>query len=141
MLAKMFALVADKFQDKVDKGGMPYFLHCIYVMQHCGLDDETSLCIALGHDLIEDTDLTAEQISSMFNDQIASGILALTKDKSISYEDYIKSITNNITVTKIKLADLGHNMNVSRLKRPLSKADFDRLEQYQRGMAYLKKTI
>jgi len=43
-LAKMLALVATKFKNKQDRQGKPYFLHCIHVMQTCGLEDENSLC-------------------------------------------------------------------------------------------------
>ena len=55
LLAKMLALVATEFKNKQDRQGKPYFFHCFHVMQTCGLTDENSLCIALGHDLIEDT--------------------------------------------------------------------------------------
>ena len=141
LLAKMFALVADKFQNRTDKQGLPYILHCIYVMQHCGLTDEVSLCIALGHDLIEDTDVTTDYPQEHFGLEIALGIFALTNVGFDSYDEYIKSVAHSVMVeklVKIKLADLQHNTQVSRLKG-LAKADFDRIEKYQRAYTYLSK--
>lgn len=140
LLGKMFALVSDKFKDKIDKQGKPYILHCIHVMQNCGLDDEDSLCIALGHDLIEDTDIDYIYLRREFNETIAEGINCLTL-KMGHYDDYIKTIPLYPNVGKkcvaIKLADLEHNSQVSRLKG-LTKKDFDRLEKYHRSYTYLK---
>lgn len=138
LLGKMFALVADKFKDKIDKQGKPYILHCIYVMQHCGLKDEDSLCIALGHDLLEDTDVTGNYLVDNFNLEIASGISVLTKQKDLDYDKYIKRISNFPNIIPIKLADLEHNTQVSRLKG-LTKKDFDRLEKYHKAYTYLKE--
>lgn len=140
-LAKMLALVATKFQDKLDRQGKPYFLHCFHVMKTCDLTDENSLCIALGHDLIEDTDITFEYLMEEFNAEIANGINCLTH-KLGHYDDYIKTIPVYPFVgekcTKIKLADLRHNMDASRLKG-LTKKDFDRMEKYHTAYIYLSK--
>lgn len=96
LLSKMFALVGDKFQDKIDKQGLPYILHCIYVMQNCGLKSEDSLCKALGHDLYEDCKNQGIDLNFLvkeFNLNIAMGIYTLSHDKDKeSYEDYIKKL-------------------------------------------------
>lgn len=134
-LGKMFALVADKFKDKVDKQGQPYILHCIYVMQNCKLFDEDSLCIALGHDLLEDTDVTGNYLVDEFGLDIASGISVLTRQKDVDYDSYIKRISSWPNLIPIKKADLEHNTQVSRLKG-LTKKDLDRLEKYHRSYTY-----
>lgn len=141
LLAKMLALVATEFKNKQDRQGKPYFFHCFHVMQTCGLTDENSLCIALGHDLIENTNITFEYLMEEFNAEIANGINCLTH-KLGHYDDYIKTISVYPFVgekcTKIKLADLRHNMDASRLKG-LTKKDFDRMEKYMRAYTYLSK--
>jgi len=138
-LAKMLALVADQFKDKFDKGGQPYFLHCLYVMQNCNSKDENTLCIALGHDIIEDTPLRGEDLTEMgFNKYIVDGIDTLTRRDHQSYEDYIKRISMYPHLVPIKLADLDHNSKFTRLKG-LTKADFDRMEKYQKAYVYLSK--
>ncbi len=138
LLSKMIALVATKFNRVVDKQGVPYFQHCYTVMQTCGLKDEASLCIALGHDLIEDTDVTFDYLYKEFGEEIALGILNLTKCAEEDYEDYIKTVANNPEIVPIKLADLKHNLEVSRLKG-LTKKDFDRVEKYLKSYHYLSK--
>ena len=93
LLAKMLALVATEFKDRQDKQGKPYFLHCLHVMQTCGLKDENSLCIALGHDLVEDTNITVRYLEENFNEEIAMGIKVLTKPIYENYDDYIRFCT------------------------------------------------
>lgn len=142
LLAKMLALVATKFENVLDKQGQPYFLHCLHVMQTCGLTDENSLCIAVGHDLVEDTDVTVDYLTREFNFDIAAGIECLTfiSSPEYTYEDYIKFIGNlpkEHKIANIKLADLRHNMDASRL-RGLTKKDFDRMEKYMKAYIYLK---
>ncbi len=141
LLSKMLALVATEFKNKQDRQGKPYFLHCFHVMQTCGLEDENSLCIALGHDLIEDTEITFDYLAKEFNSDIANGINCLTH-KIGDYNDYVKTIPVypfvGIKCTKIKLADLKHNMDASRLKG-LTKKDFDRMEKYMIAYTYLSK--
>ena len=141
LLSKMLALVATEFKNKQDRQGKPYFLHCFHVMQTCGLEDENSLCIALGHDLIEDTEITFDYLAKEFNSDIANRINCLTH-KIGDYNDYVKTIPVypfvGIKCTKIKLADLKHNMDASRLKG-LTKKDFDRMEKYMIAYTYLSK--
>ena len=141
LLAKMLALVATKFEQSLDKQGQPYMLHCLHVMNTCGLEDEISKCIALGHDLVEDTDVTYDFLVKEFNYEIAAGINNLTCDGD--YDTYIRHLAlfskSMPHLIKIKLADLRHNMDASRLKG-LSKKDFDRMEKYMRSYTYLKST-
>ncbi len=138
LLAKMLALVATKFQDKLDRQSKPYFLHCLHVMQTCGLKDENSLCIAIGHDILEDCpEITYEFLKNEFNPIIALGIDRLTK-RSDDYDRYIKEVAMFPEIVPIKLADLRHNMDASRLKG-LTKKDIDRMEKYMRAYTYLSK--
>lgn len=146
LLAKMYALVPQKFEGVFDKQGKPYFEHCLYVMRHCKLEDEDSLCIALGHDLKEDTDINDAYLLKHFNPRIAGGIDILTHRPEESYEEYIKRILNNNfgstveenkRIIKIKMTDLEHNTHVSRLKG-LTEKDFERLEKYHKAYTLLK---
>lgn len=138
LLSKMYALVAESFKDVTDKQGRPYFEHCLHVMQTCGLTDENSLCIAIAHDILEDCpQIDYDYINTNFNRNIAEGISILTH-KGESYDEYIKLISFSPHLIPIKLADLRHNMDASRLKG-LSKKDFDRMEKYMRAYTYLSK--
>lgn len=134
----MLLLVADKFKNKLDRQGLPYFLHCLYVMQNCKAADENTLCIALGHDLIEDTDVTHEYLEKEFNSNIADGIRVLSLvDKNMSYEEYIEKVAEYSQLRPIKMADLEHNTQVTRLKG-VDDDDVLRMKKYHRAYLYLK---
>lgn len=137
MLDKMIAIVSDAFVGKKDKGGQPYILHCLHVMNQMPENDDDLRQIAVGHDLIEDTNWTADRLLALgFSHRVVYGIHILTHTKDMSYDDYIKRISTNPDAVKVKLADLKHNSDITRMKG-LRKKDFDRLEKYHRAYAYL----
>ena len=130
-LDKMLVLVCTKFSGKFDKAGKPYFLHCLKVMQLLNSDDDELNSIAVGHDLVEDTDITYQQLREMgFSYRIISGIAALTKIPGESQEEYLSKVLGNKDACLVKLADLTHNSDIRRLKG-LTQKDFDRLRKYQ----------
>ena len=136
-LGKMIAIVSDAFADKKDKGGKPYILHCIRVMNNLHTFDEELMTIAIAHDLIEDTDISIWDLKANgFSSRVCSAIELLTHKKEYSYDDYIKKISFNPDAVKVKLADLKDNSDITRLKG-LTKKDFDRMEKYSRAYTYL----
>jgi len=133
-------MASEVFEGKFDKGGKPYILHCLHVMNHVDPNDEELMCIAVLHDVIEDSNVTARDIAGLFSPRIAFAVDLLTHKKEDSYDDYIKNIARNKDAIKVKLADLEHNSNITRLKG-LGKKDFDRLEKYARAYTYLKGAV
>lgn len=106
--------VAYTFHDgQKDKAGVPYIFHVAHVAEQ--MDDEYSTCVALLHDTLEDTDLTEENLRSLFPDVIVDAIVAITHKKNELYEQYIERVKSNELATKVKLADLQHNLDESRL--------------------------
>ena len=92
-------------------------MHCLEVMRLLGnTNDEDLKCIALGHDLLEDTDVTYEQLGHWFNSRIAIGILYLTKNPMRTYDQYIENLKGNRDAVLVKIADLRHNSDITRLK-------------------------
>ena len=141
MLDKMIALVATHFEGKFDKGGQPYILHCLHVMNAvCPKgDDHELMCIAVGHDLIEDTDLDIDDLSALgFSQRVVSGIDVMTHRKGEDYLSvYIPRIAANPDARLCKREDLTHNSAIMRMKG-LGEKDFRRLEKYHRAYAYLE---
>ena len=142
MLSKMLRIVSTEFEGVKDKGGNAYMLHCLFVMNavmHLG--EEAMIC-ALGHDLLEDTKWTAHNLyDEGFSETVVSNIITLTHRKDESYDDYIKRIAaSNHVCVAIKIADLRHNSDITRLKG-LTKKDFDRLEKYCRAYTYLSSGV
>lgn len=130
-LDKMLVLVCTKFEGKFDKGGKPYFLHCLRVMQNLNSDDDELMSIAVGHDLIEDTNVTYADLWDMgFSPRIICGIEALTKQRGETAEEYLTKVKGNRDAVLVKLADLRDNSDIRRLKGVTEK-DVERMKKYQ----------
>jgi GTP diphosphokinase / guanosine-3',5'-bis(diphosphate) 3'-diphosphatase len=137
-LGKAIALAATLFADKTDKGGHPYILHCLRVMNSVG-DDAELKTIAILHDVTEDIpeySLSRLQRELNLGVRITSALFLLNHSEGSSYDDYIRALTVNADATIVKRADLIDNSNITRLKG-LRKKDFDRLEKYHRAFVYL----
>lgn len=137
-LSKAIAITSAAFVGKNDKGGQPYILHCLYVMDKVKHLGNEVMCAAVMHDLIEDTDCTFDELRQEgFTQEVITILELLTHRKETDYMDYIKAISVHPSATAIKLADLEHNSKITRLKG-LRKKDFDRLEKYIKAYTYLK---
>lgn len=137
LLAKAIAIAATAFENKVDKGGQPYILHCIRVMMKC--KSEKAKIVAMLHDVPEDTDITVQDLDKMgFPLDVIIALTLLTHDSDEDYHEYIKHIAGNPLAREVKLADLEDNSNITRLKG-LGKKDFDRMEKYHRSYVYLSR--
>lgn len=140
MLSKAIRIAAEAFEGKYDKGGKPYILHCLHVMSQMPEEDEELRCIAVLHDLLEDTHWTGLQLEKEgFSYRVISAVNTLTH-RCETYDQYIKAISYNKDAVKVKLADLRHNSDITRLKG-LRKKDFDRLEKYHRAYEYLRSEV
>lgn len=134
---KAMRLCFEKHKDQVDKENVPYVFHPYTVAFN--MDDEDSTIVALLHDVIEDTDTTIEEIEEMgFSNEVIEALKLLTHDKSVDYFDYINLIKANPLATKVKLADLEHNSDITRLDEVTQK-DLDRIEKYKKAKAILTK--
>lgn len=134
MLNKALMLSYMAHKDQVDKGGSPYYLHPIYVALNVNSEDEK--IVALLHDIIEDTDITLDDLKSEgFSDEIINAVDAITH-RDESYEIYIQKVKTNAIATVVKIADIKHNMDTSRLKK-ITEKDIKRVEKYKKALAYL----
>jgi len=139
MLGIAISLVANAFKEETDKGGHPYVLHCLRVMNVVSNESIHVRCAAVMHDLVEDTDWTLLELRELgFSEDCIRMLDLLTHDRSVPYMDYIKSIGRNSGATAIKLADLRDNSDITRLKG-LTKKDLDRMEKYFLAYTYLSK--
>jgi (p)ppGpp synthase/HD superfamily hydrolase len=133
MLQQMLLLATQAHYGQTLRDGTPYILHPITVMQLLNSTDEELNCIAIGHDLLEDT--TAD--ISIFSPRIQSAIAALTHHPDQSYEDYIVQISRNKDAILVKLADLQHNSQITRAGS-LDKKRKEKLYKYFEAYQYLK---
>ena len=139
MINRAYRLALKAHENQVDKGGKPYIEHVMKVASSFVGDYETRI-VALLHDVIEDTPYTLEDIiQEGFSKSIIEAISVITKSDDMDYMEYIEAISNNEIARKVKIADLRHNMDISRIPNP-SKQDFERIIKYQKALVYLEKT-
>ncbi len=141
MLNKMLVLATTKFDGVYDKGGAPYILHCLKVMYYLKTDDEELQCIGLGHDLIEDTDVTYAYLREHgFTDRVIEGIRAMTRVPGETNDEYMNRLKANKDAIRVKLCDLRHNSDIRRLKGVTAK-DVARIEKYHKMFLELKELV
>lgn len=132
MLAKMLVIATTAHAEQFDKGGNPYILHPLKVMHYLKTNDEELQCIALGHDVIEDTSVTyRDLIDAGMSPRVIEGIRALTKVPGQTHDEYKSSVFANMDAMKVKMCDLRHNTDIRRLKG-ISEKDIDRMVKYQK---------
>lgn len=130
-LDKMITLAVKAHRGQLDKAGMPYILHPLAVMSMIRPDDIELLCIAVGHDLLEDTDVTEKTLKEWgFTDRVIDGIKHLTKVDGEIYEVYKDRVKENPDAIRVKICDLSHNMDLSRLGRKPTDYEVERYERY-----------
>ena len=118
-----------------DKNGVPYVFHPFHLAEQ--MDTEETVTAALLHDVVEDTDYTLEDLRAMgFPDPVLEALSLLTHDPSVPYMEYVKRLKNNPIARAVKLADLTHNSDLSRLPAVTEK-DLARVEKYRRAKALL----
>lgn len=138
-LGKAIALAAELFKHRVDSQGVPYILHCLAVMNGC-IDVETKV-VGVLHDVAEDipdypVSRLRDELDLSTTQYVA--LTLLTHNPADDYDTYIRSITASDMAREVKLADLRHNTDITRLKG-LRKKDFDRLEKYHKAFVYLSE--
>ena len=124
---------------QTDKSGLPYVHHPFHLAEQ--MDDEDSTVVALLHDVVEDTDYTIGDIKGMgFGDAVVEALKLLTHDPAVPYMDYIKAIADNPLAKKVKLADLEHNSDITRLNHELTEKDHKRLYKYMLARTLLTRS-
>ena len=123
---------------QVDKSGLPYAHHPLHLAEQ--MDDEESTIVALLHDVVEDTDYTIKDLKGMgFGDAVIEAIDIMTHRPEVPYMDYVKEIAKNSIARKVKLADLNHNCDLTRLNHEPTSKDLERVEKYKKAKELLEK--
>ncbi|GMK41286.1 hypothetical protein PCCS19_43420 [Paenibacillus sp. CCS19] len=130
------AIALEAHKDQVDKGGAPYILHPLAVMNRVETLEEKIAAVL--HDVVEDSSVTLEQLRAHgFSDEIIDAIGRLTRSQEDSYEAFIEKTKGNWIARNVKIADIKENMNLSRINNP-TESDYNRLEKYKNALARLE---
>lgn len=150
MRETVFEFALRKFDDKFDKAGVPYMVHLktvtelalIIAMEHRDVNIEYVKHASILHDILEDTDTTEDDLKILIgvNDEIIEIIKLLTRQKDDTYMQYIEKISTNKTAMVIKIADLYHNMQITRYET-LHDETFSLLKRYHKAYKFLTKKI
>lgn len=120
--------------DQKDRSGIPYIFHPLHLAEQ--MDSEIECIVALLHDVVEDTDITFDDLEKEFPDSVIDILKLLTHDKQTDYMEYIKNIKNNEIAKKVKIADIRHNSDETRLDE-LTEKDLKRNGKYKKALEYL----
>lgn len=137
MTVRAARIAEQAHRGQYDKGGMPYIYHPLHLAEQ--MTDEYTAAIALLHDVMEDTDITDAELSAQFPPRVMAALRLLTHDPDEDYADYVRRIRENPDAAAVKLADLRHNSDTSRLAPAdaASEKTAARLAKYRRAILLL----
>lgn len=123
---------------QVDKGGIPYIFHPYHLAEQ--MTDEYTTCVALLHDVVEDSNVTLEELSKIFPAEVVEAVALMTHRKDADYLEYVAAIRENPIARAVKLADIAHNSDTTRLEATADNlAAQKRLrEKYSKALEILK---
>jgi guanosine-3',5'-bis(diphosphate) 3'-pyrophosphohydrolase len=132
LLSNCLVLMVNAHRGQFDRGGAPYQLHPLKVMHYLKTDDEELQCVALLHDVIEDTKTSYQELIEIgCTDRIINAVRALTKQPGQTYDEYKEAVFANEDAMRVKMCDLRHNSDIRRLKGVTEK-DIERMAKYNR---------
>lgn len=136
---KALKLCFEAHKDQVDKTDMPYVFHPFHLAEQM-TDEFTTVC-ALLHDVVEDTDYTIDDLRNMgFPEEVLKALTLLTHDPNVPYMDYVASIAPNPIAKQVKMADLRHNSDLSRMdESQVDEWALKRNEKYAKALKYLEE--
>jgi len=136
LTSKALKLCFTAHKDQLDKSGLPYVFHPFHLAEQ--MTDEYTTIAALLHDVVEDTDYTFADLAGMgFPEEVISALRLLTHDPAVPYMDYVAQIRHNPIARAVKIADLQHNSDITRLEQ-ITPRDLERGRKYAEALRLLE---
>jgi len=133
---KALKVCFDMHKDQTDKSGLPYVFHPFYLAEQ--MQDEVTTVVALLHDVVEDTPCTFDDLREMgFDEAVLQSLALLTHDDGVPYMEYVAAIKQNPIAKAVKLADLRHNSDLSRMDTVDERA-LKHHQKYMDAIAFLE---
>jgi len=131
------SIATEAHRGQFDKAGVDYIEHPIYVASQVVTEEEKA--VALLHDVIEDSHYTAEELlQAGLPETVVTAVQVLTKKKEQDYQTYLETVKKNPLARVVKLADLKHNSDLSRLSS-ITEKDRERLKKYKKAIDFLSR--
>ena len=132
---KAIKIAFEAHAGQLDRSGLPYVLHPIHVAEQ--MKDEDTCVVALLHDVIEDTDMTLEDLRTYgFTEAQLEGVRLMTRLEDEDYFDYVRNLKDNPIARVVKIEDLKHNSDKARIS-VMTDDDQKRLEKYKKALEIL----
>ncbi len=133
---KAMQICFDAHKEQKDKSGLPYVFHPFHLAEQ--MTGEEAVCTALLHDVVEDSSYTLDDLAAMgFPKAVLDAVALMTHDPEVPYMDYVAAIGQNPIARAVKLADLRHNSDLTRLET-VTDRDRQRAEKYEAAIALLE---
>ena len=133
---KALTLCFEAHKNQTDKSGLPYVFHPFHLAEQ--ITDEYATVAALLHDVVEDSPDTFADLAQVgFPEEVLSALRLLTHDQSVPYMDYVAAIKPNPIARAVKLADLRHNSDLTRLD-DVNASAIARAEKYKAALHLLE---
>ena len=134
---KALRLCFDAHKEQTDKTGLPYVFHPFHLAEQ--MTDEVSTVCALLHDVVEDTDYTLSDLAAMgYPEEVIAVLALLTHEDGVPYMEYVEKLSANEVAKRVKLADLAHNSDMTRLDS-IDDYALARAEKYKKAIELLTK--
>lgn len=134
---KAMKLCFEAHKNQVDKSGLPYVFHPFHLAEQ--MTDEYTTVAALLHDVVEDTPYTFDDLWEMgFPVEVLDALRLLTHDDETPYMEYVEKLKGNPIARTVKLADLWHNSDLTRLD-VVDDCARRRVEKYRKAIALLEE--
>ena len=137
---KALKVCFEAHKDQTDKTGMPYVFHPFHLAEQ--MTDELTTVCALLHDVVEDSPITLDELAKMgFPPPVIEVLELLTHKEDMPYEEYVKALAKNPIAKKVKIEDLKHNSDMTRMdENEIDERAILRAQKYARALAYLIKS-
>jgi HD domain-containing protein len=133
-------IASEAHRGQYDRSGKPYIFHPLHLALHASTPEER--CAALLHDVLEDTSVSAAELEGAgFDPAVLRAVVALTRTPDESYEAFIERVARDRLASRVKLLDLAHNSDLSRLPDPPSEQDLERTRKYERARLRLEAEL
>ena len=134
---KALKICFDAHKNQTDKSGLPYVFHPFHLAEQ--METEETTIVALLHDVVEDTNITLEDLKEKgFKNEIIEAIALMTHSDETDYMDYVRAIKENPIAKTVKLADLKHNSDLSRMD-VIDEKVLERRKKYLEAIEILEK--
>ena len=134
MINKALNIAYEAHHGQKDKGNVPYIFHPYHIAEK--FNNETDICVAILHDVLEDTFVSKEELEGYFPKEVIEPLVLLTRSAHDTYFEYIKNICSNPIAQKVKIEDIKHNLVFERIQ---NKTRNEKLEKrYLKALEILK---